>query len=229
MSPKDTPGRPAADSAPTSAQSKRVRASREATTQQILDAAEALFAKRNPSDVTVREIAEAAGVTHALVHQYVGTKEQLLDAVVRRAAPNRQQMIRDVLDFDEVLPLLFKDVLARPLHSRTMIRSVMDGVEYLSLQERIETGRMLVDLARASVDEGPRAPHRCGGADPRVVGAAVTALAFGWVAVGEWLLPIYDLEDLDYDDVIEQLTRIAQCIGDAIYPDEQGEATAPQT
>ena len=47
--------------------------SRAETTERILDAAEELFASRAPGDVTVRDVAEAAGVTHALVHSYLGT------------------------------------------------------------------------------------------------------------------------------------------------------------
>ena len=71
----------------------QARRSREETTARILDAAEELFASRNPTHVTVREVAEKAGVTHALVHQYVGTKDDLLKAVVARGAPKRLEMI----------------------------------------------------------------------------------------------------------------------------------------
>ena len=67
----------------------RTRLSREETTTAILDAAEELFSRRDPTRVTVREIAEKAGVTHPLVHQYVGSKSDILDAVIKRGAPAR--------------------------------------------------------------------------------------------------------------------------------------------
>ena len=48
---------------------------REATTVAILDAAEELFSVHGFSAVTVRDIAECAGVSHALVHRYLGSKD----------------------------------------------------------------------------------------------------------------------------------------------------------
>ncbi|MEI6452861.1 MAG: helix-turn-helix domain-containing protein, partial [Actinomycetes bacterium] len=50
------------------------RRGRDATTAAILDAAEELFHERGYGAVTVRDIAEQAGVSHALVHQYAGSK-----------------------------------------------------------------------------------------------------------------------------------------------------------
>jgi len=184
-----------------------------------LDAAEELFSERNPSDVTVREIAEKAGVTHALVHQYVGSKNQLLNAVLFRQAPNRQQILRDVPDYDEVLPLLFKDIARRRLHSRTLVRSAMDGVEYLSLAERAETGRMLIEHANKALAAGRKPSMRCHDIDPRVAGAAMAALAYGWAGTSDWLVHIFSLEDLTEDEIIEQLSQIVRCIGDSIYPE----------
>ena len=61
----------------------RVRPSgRAAVMDAILDAATELFADRGPNAVTVRSIAERAGINHALVHRYFGTKEDLIGAVV---------------------------------------------------------------------------------------------------------------------------------------------------
>ena len=51
------------------------RGGREQTTAAILDAAEKLFAARGFTAVTVRDIAAEAGVSHALVHRYLGSKQ----------------------------------------------------------------------------------------------------------------------------------------------------------
>jgi len=197
---------------------KPTRGTREETTTRILDAAEELFASRNPGDVTVREIAEHAGVTHALVHQYVGSKDDLFNAVVQRNAPDRQAVIREVAEFRAVLDRLFPDVLDRRLHSLTMIRSAMDGVEYTSLQERITTGQMLVQLARESAASGSHRQPAPPEMDARVVVAAVIALGYGWVGLESWLLQICDLQDADPAEVRRQLVEIAQAIGDLVLP-----------
>lgn len=51
----------------------------------ILDAAETLFAQRSYAATSVREVAEAAGVTPAMVHYYFGNKRLLLRSVLESA------------------------------------------------------------------------------------------------------------------------------------------------
>ena len=63
---------------------RRRRRGREATTEAILGAAEELFYDRGYDDVTVRDIAQQVGVSHALVHQYAGSKEEIFRAVLAR-------------------------------------------------------------------------------------------------------------------------------------------------
>ena len=53
-------------------------------TSRILDSAQELFAKQGPRAVTVRQVAEHAGVSHALVHKYFGSKDDLIKAVLDR-------------------------------------------------------------------------------------------------------------------------------------------------
>ncbi|MBW2268382.1 MAG: TetR/AcrR family transcriptional regulator [Deltaproteobacteria bacterium] len=52
----------------------------------LLEAAQELMAERGLPRVTVREVAERAGLQPALVNYYFGGKEELLQAVVDRAA-----------------------------------------------------------------------------------------------------------------------------------------------
>jgi AcrR family transcriptional regulator len=197
------------------------RRSREQTTERILDAAEELFATRRPDSVTVREVAARAGVTHALVHNYVGSKDELLNSVIQRMKPSRRSTILESASFRQAITDLVPDVLDTTLHSRMMVRSAMDGVEYVSLKERLTNGQLLVDLARSSLETGKAAP-RCAGIDPRVVVASVIALTYGWVALEDWLLPICGLQDKTDDELRAELATVAACIADMIFPGEQG-------
>ena len=81
----------------------RRRRGREATAAAILSAAEQLFAKRGYNAVTVRDIAHRAGVSHALVHQYIGTKADVFRSVLARneglilaAAPDNTDVLESV-------------------------------------------------------------------------------------------------------------------------------------
>lgn len=194
------------------------RSKREVTRERILDAAEELYSTRNPAQVTVRQVAEKAGVTHALVHQYVGTKEDLLNAVIHRAAPRRQETIADLPDFRAVLPLLAADVFKRKVHSRTQVRSAMDGVEYTSLTEPIATGRMLVELGNRALAEGAvRLPHD-DPIDVRIAMAGFVAMTYGWAAMDDWLPHLFDLQDEDPEDVRQQLIELLSCLIELVFP-----------
>src|SRR5258708_7072647 len=54
------------------------------TTEQILDAAEALFSKHGLYGVTLKDVAKCVGVHHTLVNYYFQDKKQLFDAVFAR-------------------------------------------------------------------------------------------------------------------------------------------------
>jgi AcrR family transcriptional regulator len=56
------------------------------TTEQILDAAEALFSKHGLYGVTLKDVAKCVGVHHTLVNYYFQDKKQLFDAVFARRA-----------------------------------------------------------------------------------------------------------------------------------------------
>lgn len=219
MSPAATGGdsRATVGAKPSRTKRKHERHSREETTLRILDAAEELFARRDPSRVTVRQIAQKAQVTHPLVHQYVGSKSDILDAVVSRGAPQRQQLMREHPDYREAMPLLFEDVVARKVHSRAVVRSAMDGVEYVPMEQREESGRMLIALARQSVSLGRTRLPEPPAVDPRIGVAAAIALAYGWTALEETLLSICELKLEDQAEVRNQIVGICRYVAELVH------------
>jgi AcrR family transcriptional regulator len=86
--PKRNPGRPVKEGGG------------EATREQILDAAEALFAEHGFDGVTVRQVTRAAGVDVALAHYYFGSKRGLFDSVfLRRAAILNDARLKAIDDY----------------------------------------------------------------------------------------------------------------------------------
>ncbi|MEU3860923.1 TetR/AcrR family transcriptional regulator [Streptomyces sp. NPDC028722] len=68
------------------------RLSVEERRRQLLDAALSLFAHRAPEDVSLDDVAEAAGVSRPLVYRYFpGGKQQLYEAALGSAADELQQ------------------------------------------------------------------------------------------------------------------------------------------
>lgn len=67
------------------ARAPRVRVPRAQREEQILTAAEAVFAERGFHATSMDEVAERVGVTKPLIYEYFGSKEGLLSACITRA------------------------------------------------------------------------------------------------------------------------------------------------
>jgi AcrR family transcriptional regulator len=62
--------------------------------QQILDAANSLFAARPYDEVSIEDVATAAGVTRGLVHHYFGGRKDLYIALLERVGAQREEELR---------------------------------------------------------------------------------------------------------------------------------------
>ena len=60
---------------------------------QILDAANALFAERGYDEVSVEDIASSAGVTRGLVHHYFGGRKEVYIALLERIGAQREEQL----------------------------------------------------------------------------------------------------------------------------------------
>src|SRR3954467_6209892 len=61
--------------------------------EQILDAANALFAERAYDEVSVEDIANAAGVTRGLVHHYFGGRKEVYIALLEQLGAVREEQL----------------------------------------------------------------------------------------------------------------------------------------
>jgi AcrR family transcriptional regulator len=61
--------------------------------EQILDAANALFAERAYDEVSIEDIATSAGVTRGLVHHYFGGRKQVYIALLEQLGAQRDQQL----------------------------------------------------------------------------------------------------------------------------------------
>ena len=62
--------------------------------EQILDAANALFAERAYDEVSIEDIASSAGVTRGLVHHYFGGRKEVYIALLERLGALREERLR---------------------------------------------------------------------------------------------------------------------------------------
>jgi TetR/AcrR family transcriptional regulator, repressor for neighboring sulfatase len=198
--------------------SEHRRGGREQTTAAILDAAEGLFAERGFTAVSVRDIAAEAGVSHALVHRYLGSKEQVYRAMLSR----RENVIRDAApaedDLAEATSLMLREaVLNQRGYVRLVAHSALHGLSYEKTVGQFAATARLVELARkTAAEEGeardPDAP------DPRFVIASIVAMLIGWSAAREWILRASDLDGMSDEEFTDRFERVVLDIERLYFP-----------
>jgi len=93
----------------------RRRRAPEVAQQELLDAAERVFARSHPDHVGLKDVAREAGVSHALIIHYFGSYSGLVEAsferklrVLREAIMERVQTTRPPMLPGELLEMLFR-------------------------------------------------------------------------------------------------------------------------
>ena len=173
------------------------------TRQVILAAARDLFARRGVHDVSVRQIAEAAGVNHALVHRYFGTKRDMVAEILENEAAALSSMARPEADTDASLAALGGIFSYALTEGRTslllMLRAEIDGLA----PERLLGGSPVRPLALLTgwLEEHGAAAD---GADPRIVAMVLGAALMGLASVQPLLTAGVGLEGEDPDVVARQ-------------------------
>lgn len=175
----------------------------------VLDAATELFAEQGPRAATVRDIAAHAGVNHALVHRYFGSKQDLLRAVLARQSQRFSALAESSPDVRAAISTLFRDGTVRGPYIHTLARAVMDGLHPERLVDDFPTVRALLGhLAanQAGAREDPAGTALAGPAeDARILVAGIAALALGWHIFEDYLVAAVQLAD-------EPRERVSACI-----------------
>lgn len=168
----------------------------------ILDAAMHLFAERSPHSVSVREIAAAAGVNHALVHRYFGSKDALLGAVLQHATRRGAEVVGHARDAQDAVLAVFRLRSRGEPYTPALARALLDGADPRALQDEFPIMTRLVDLVVAERDTTDVL-------DARVAVAAVAALLLGWQLFEPFLFAATGITEGDREPVEEALASLA--------------------
>src|SRR5215216_7101605 len=117
---------------------------------QILDAANALFAERAYDEVSIGDIASAAGVTRGLVHHYFGGRRDVYIGLLERLGAQREEHLRPPVGRSARARVA--DSVSRWLDwteaNRTVwLSTIAHGEDIADLEVR----RVVVDLVRRAV------------------------------------------------------------------------------
>jgi TetR/AcrR family transcriptional regulator, repressor for neighboring sulfatase len=179
----------------------------------VLDAAMTLFAAHGPASVSVRDIAAAAGVNHALVHRHFGSKQAVLRAVLERAAYELAAVAAAITDSQDGIAQLFAASAERATYWRALARAILDGENPRALQRDFPTVQRLIELLQKERRHSQKhlaAPSSPPPLDARLVVGTTSALTLGWLLFEPLLLAATGLDQCDREKVREQVIHMLQ-------------------
>lgn len=189
---------------------------REEVMTAVLDAATSLFAARGPASVSVRDIAAAARINHALVHRHFGSKDDVLRAVLERASREMAAISMEETDSHERIARLFAASAEHEMYWRALARAILDGENPQALQREFPTIQHLIQWlreeqqkTRRSTAQSPSLPL-----DVRVVVGTLSALTLGWLVFEPYLLEATNLAQQDPKEVRQQVVQMLQLMTD---------------
>jgi AcrR family transcriptional regulator len=178
-----------------------------------MDAAEELFSTQGFTAVTVRAIAERAGVSHALVHRYLGSKADIYRAVLIRDEDAILLAAGDDPGLLESASLMLRaGVTVQSQYVRLIAHSALHGLSYDKTSGRFAATERLIELAESAAASASAAERAEKDLDPRLVVAAAVALLLGWAATESWVRPAAGIEGMDDDEVLAGLERVVRGI-----------------
>ena len=196
---------------------------RGATEAAILEAAAEGFARDGLKGASVRRIAERAGISHALVHRYFGSKHDLYLAVLRR---NEEVILAAAAtnpDLLETAGLMAREGLQRHRsYLRLIVHSALDELPFEDTIQRFPATERLIALAEASAASTEEA-RPCPPLDPRLAVAGVVALFLGWAATEAWVLRAAHVDGLDERQAADALEQLITCLLANIKRDRAGQ------
>ncbi len=179
---------------------------RSEVTAAILSAARDLFAHRGYAAVSVRDLAEAAGVNHGLVHRHFGSKEAVLRAVLQSMFSEVGAEAQGALDPDapDFIRRLFPVAALREQDWRILMRAVLDGFDFRDAGFSFPiTGAVLRHVIAQQGSDGVEARERA---------AAIIAGGIGWLLLEPYLTVTLDMPESHPGDRLDRISRLFQTL-----------------
>ncbi|HIF95149.1 MAG TPA: TetR/AcrR family transcriptional regulator [Myxococcales bacterium] len=181
----------------------------EAVKTALIKAAAEMLGEVGPKSLSVRDLAERAGVNHGQVHHYFGGKRGLLEAAMRHLAK---------LHFDRSLELSGGGAVPPPLsltedraYFRALCQSVMDDdIELVMTVDRDDEISVPLRVLRHLRETHPESNDL----DIRARFAALAAMQLGWFAFEELMMLTSEVAPAEEDDFRERVKSFMQRVID---------------
>jgi AcrR family transcriptional regulator len=167
----------------------------------ILEAAASLLSERGPASVSIRDVADRAGLQRDRVHAHFPTKHDLLGAVLQAKADEvARELARQAGSGDQLGGLLgpaqfIFESAAQSDFWRILARAVLDRADPQRLQVSFPAVELLIERVEGLKAEGFFDPD----VDARVLVGGWVSASLGWLVFGDHLAAAlgYGLDNSD--------------------------------
>lgn len=170
--------------------------------ERLISAAADLLGEVGPQALSVRAVADRAGVNHGLIHHYFGGKSGLLQAAMTRLVQEHAVYAMECSNGNPVPAALALTNDQRYL--RAVVRSVLDGEMELALTE-LSAG---VSVPRGALQHATAVRHLD---EPDIATkaqvAAGMAMEMGWAALEPFLFAVVDVSTDGEKEAIRERVR----------------------
>ena len=151
---------------------------RQGTIDALVDSAIALFGESGPDAVSLREVAAHAGVNYGLIHQYVGSKDDLVRLTLARLSDRSSERLRSEARDASIARLLSGTTASPSLRLLTWaLLQRREGPELLTHSPAIDALTDSIIESDATADPN----------DARQRAVAAMATVLGWQLFGTYL------------------------------------------
>ena len=172
----------------------------------ILKATEGLLPKHNPTEISLRQIAEAANVNYSLIHRYFGTKEKVIMGAHERMLSKVGEQFSTVDQLDGNIGVLFK-ISGENVSRRTLLaRAMLDGADPHLIRHHFPIMQQLIELLRKKKSRTKRPTEY----NAETLAAFFAASALGWFFFEPFLLASTGLDKKDKKKVHRQITEMLE-------------------
>ena len=161
--------------------------------KKLINSAAELVGSIGPNQLSIRDIADHAGVNHAQIHHYFGGKQGLLEATYKQLAfEHMEQLERRNVNPDNLGKEPLSDITDN--YFRAIIRAVLDDKMDL-VRIQIDAGysmsrKTLAELTKLSGLKKPTA-------EIKAAVALVMALEFGLASMKDYIKEVLKISDKD--------------------------------
>jgi AcrR family transcriptional regulator len=164
--------------------------------ERLIIAAGELLGEVGPNSMSVRNVAERAGVNHGLVHHYFGGKDGLLKAAMTRLVQEHAVFAKEASHGDPIpTPLLLNH---DPKYLRAVVRAVLDDEMQLATTEITEGVSVPQGaMAHATKSKNISEPD----VQMKAMVAVAMAMEMGWAALEPFLFAVTDVAEDEQEEV----------------------------